>query len=79
MPDLYQKAPGFKPGYIILTVRFVLSMFSECLEQYHYFTCLFSKYTVRGYMDQLKDKIEKETDRANEAEQEAKVRVTTDQ
>ena len=30
-------------------------------------------------MDQLKDKIEEESDRADEAEQEAKVPVNTDQ
>ena len=30
---------------------------------------------VRGYMDQLKDKIEEETGRANEAEEEAKVGI----
>ena len=34
---------------------------------------LFILQIVRGYMDQLKDKIEEETGRANEAEEEAKV------
>ena len=34
---------------------------------------LFTLQIVRGYMDQLKDKIEEETGRANEAEEEAKV------
>ena len=38
-----------------------------------YVEVLFILQIVRGYMDQLKDKIEEETGRANEAEEEAKV------
>ena len=56
-----------------IITHFGKNTFKPSFCDFSYSKVLFTSQIVRGYMDQLKDKIEEESDRADEAEEEAKV------